>query len=583
MHYQYRDGKFVKRANCLQQYKDAVMKSKKLILFLDIDNTILYAWGNIKGQTPQNIQQINSVHLSTHHAFRMSRDIVSKRTSYASKSEYREAFLDAYLTEAEDFFCGAPEHGLQPTAVEIQGLRMTIMFRPGVFNFFRQTYKIVAIIISTLGTQEYAQQVIKIIDPQRMLVYELLDRKLADRHGDSSSEVMHSDEGDALISFESDHNGSDNKTPSDMNDHIMKGVNRFLGGIPLLVDNSIAIDNSSAPWRGTKCGFLKSFDFYIANNWDCFNYMWQQQVYPLESLTKSIRGYCKNSFTFLAQRSKEAYDHRFYTFSVAQLLSFRNMLYHIQSSMHRSTPEQTRRLPCQSTQEAVKIILSKILEGCTIYIPFLSNAADLGVEGSYIVAAQWKNKKDVLLDFRVELIRLLGGRVAMSFDKEVTHVLVSEDGSSWEKSYEKCAHLLLRCKQDEVTPDALKAAIGDWTDMQVHNDDAASQHTPELFIVPDRFIPYEAEVVDEACTSIFPFHAVTQNWLLTSALLYRRQSELFYTRYFLARGLLALQGNSNQPSMGRVDNKKDVHNGDTNCHEKGRPVSKCADKPCSDS
>lgn len=161
MHYQYRDGKFIRRENWLQQYKDAVLKSKKLILFLDIDNTILYAWGSVKGQPLQNIQRINSVNLSAHHAFRMSRDIVSKRASYASKSEYREAFLDVYLAEAEDFFCGCPERGLQPTAVEVQGLRMTIMFRPGIFRFFLKTYKTVAIIISTLGTQEYAQQVIK--------------------------------------------------------------------------------------------------------------------------------------------------------------------------------------------------------------------------------------------------------------------------------------------------------------------------------------------------------------------------------------------------------------------------------------
>lgn len=199
--------------------------------------------------------------MSAHHAFRMSRDIVSKRASYASKSEYREAFLDVYLAEAEDFFCGCPERGLQPTAVEVQGLRMTIMFRPGIFRFFLKTYKTVAIIISTLGTQEYAQQVIKMIDPQRMLVYELLDRKLANRHGDASAEVTHDDEGGAVINFEGECGNLADQHLSDLDNHIMKGVNRFLGGIQLLIDNSIAIDNSSVPWRGTKCGFLKSFDF----------------------------------------------------------------------------------------------------------------------------------------------------------------------------------------------------------------------------------------------------------------------------------------------------------------------------------
>lgn len=577
MHYQYRDGKFVKRANCLQQYKDAVIKSKKLILFLDIDNTILYALGDIKAQIPQNMKQINSVHLATHHAFRMSRDIISKRTSYASKSEYREAFLEAYLTEAEDFFCGSLERGLQPTAVEVQNLRMTIVFRPGIFNFFRQTYKTVAIIISTLGTQEYAQQVIKIIDPQRMLVYELLDRKFADRHGDSNGEVMHTDEGDALISFDHNNNRSIKHDIADMNDHVMKGVNRFLGNIPFLIDNSIAIDNSSAPWRGTKCGFLKSFDFFIANSWDCYNYTGQQQIYPLESLTKVITGYYKNNFTFMAQRSKAAYDHRFCAFSVAQLRSFRSIISHIQSSMHDTKSELMNKLPCQSAQEAVKLILSKILAGCVIYIPFLSNAADLAIDNSYIVAAQWKHKTELLMDFRVELICLLGGRVAMTFDSEVTHVLVSEDGSSWEKSYMKCAHLLLRCKPDDVTSDTLKTALGDWTDLQICNDDANDQHTSELFVVPDTFACYEPDIIEQTPTSSFPFHTVTQNWLLTSALLYRRQSELFYTRVFLARGLLSLQRKPGQLSMGRVNNKKDVHNGDTNCHEEGRLVGKCSD------
>ncbi|KAE8301516.1 NLI interacting factor-like phosphatase [Giardia duodenalis] len=572
MHYQYRDGKFIRRENWLQQYKDAVLKSKKLILFLDIDNTILYAWGSVKGQPLQNIQRINSVNLSAHHAFRMSRDIVSKRASYASKSEYREAFLDVYLAEAEDFFCGCPERGLQPTAVEVQGLRMTIMFRPGIFRFFLKTYKTVAIIISTLGTQEYAQQVIKMIDPQRMLVYELLDRKLANRHGDASAEVTHDDEGGAVINFEGECGNLADQHLSDLDNHIMKGVNRFLGGIQLLIDNSIAIDNSSVPWRGTKCGFLKSFDFYVANGLDCFNYMWQQQVYPLESLTKVVTGYCKNDFTFLAQRNKPVYDHRFYTFSVAQLHSFKNILRYIQSSMHPEEFKQTDVLQCQSAREAVEEIMGKVLRGCVIYIPFLPNAADLVTEGPYIVAAQWKRKTETLMDFRVELIHLLGGRVAMTFDNEVTHVLVSESGSLWKKSYAKCAHLLLRCNPDEVSPGLVKAALGDWTDIQIRGNGTGDQDTSELFIVPDTFMCYDPGEINQTCTSVFPFHAVTQNWLMTSALLYRRQSELFYTRCFLARGLLPSKETPPRSSADRTGNKKDDYDGDTNCHEEGRPL-----------
>lgn len=579
IHYQYRDGKFVKRANCLQQYKDAVVKSKKLILFLDIDNTILYAWSNPKGQTPPNIQRISSTSLVSHHAFRMSRDIISKRTSYASRSEYREAYLEAYLAEAEDFFCGSPERGLEPTAVEVQELQMTIMFRPGIFQFFLQTYKTVAIIISTLGTQEYAQQVIRIIDPQRMLVYELLDRKLADRHGDSNTEVAHDDDSGAIISFEGEHSNLVSQNFSDLDNHIMKGVNRFLGGISLLIDNSIAIDNSSAPWRGTKCGFLKSFDFYVANSWDSSSYMWQQQVYPVESLTKVIRGYCKNDFTFLVHRSNPAYKHRFYNFSIAQLLSFENILHHIQSSMHCTEPEPVNRLQCQSAREAVEEIMGQVLKGCLIYIPFLPNAADLVTEGPYIVAAQWKHTVGTLLDFRVELIRLLGGRVAVTFNKEVTHVLVSESGSSWKKSYAKCAHLLLQCKPAEVSPERVKAVLGDWTHLQTCGDSVTDQEISELFVVPDAFTCYEPGIVEKGCTSVFPFHAVTQNWLMTSALLYRRQNELFYTHYFLAQGLLPSKEKPDQPPVGEVDNKKDGHIRDTDCHEEGRLIGQCADEP----
>lgn len=278
----------------------------RYLLFLDIDETILSASeagaparsGGRRGDAPGG----ESSPLPFSQAEKVINDI---RRDTQAAPDPNGAFLERYYA----YLAG------NPVEYELPGVGISVSFRPGLFPFLLSTRRLAVVYVSTVGTKAYADAVMALLDPLRMMVKRVFSREDNAQRSAGEMEEMEEARVASGVSVEASADGSgdvggarrsaggvlasastqqshshsqshspfrslppttQSPRPASADDALMylptgvdssasgglaieceeerlhaKGVLRFLGGDPELVKRTVIFDNSSIPWSGS--------------------------------------------------------------------------------------------------------------------------------------------------------------------------------------------------------------------------------------------------------------------------------------------------------------------------------------------
>ncbi|TNJ27837.1 NLI interacting factor-like phosphatase [Giardia muris] len=451
--------------------------SKKLIVFLDLDNTLLEA--HHRRNSPLPPERVVTV------------DEAREALEQPLRDESGDSFLRQYCDAAEKYF-------FDPEDPELRGIRRwvvapecdcAICFRPGVFRWLYLLQTLADVYISTTGTQDYAALISRIIDPRRLYVLSIFARETADSVGDKT--IAQSVCGEVLeVKAETETQKGSNI--------LYKGANRHIGSDKALY--SVVIDDSSTPWAGTTCAFLKSLDFIYLNPDYAGRCLRQQFPLPTglgEDEPEAL--YCYGDFPLLSLDGnprervlllRDALE--------AQLRAFSNLV--------KEMAEAVCPVDGKEPMGAAQYLRERsrayhIFEGCTFYIPRLGNGdCRLDPTGKQVLEVRWPSRVETgveaPIDFRVRVILAFGGKVAHEYGEDVSHVLYRP--SNARATWEHCKGRLTK------NPDTLPT-------------------NKRLLAYGDASSPGPAQGLA----------VVSQDWLLLSTHLYCRQPEDPYTAEFL--------------------------------------------------
>lgn len=464
---------------------------RKLIVFLDLDNTLLEA--HHRRGSPLPPERVVTV------------DEALEALERPLREETGDSFLLRYCEAAERYFFDPEDAGLRGirrwvTAPECD---CVICFRPGVFRWLYELQTLADVYISTTGTQDYAALISRLLDPRKLYILSIFARETADSVGDKTvaqgicGEVM-----EVTPEMDAQKGG-----------HILyKGANRHIGSDKALY--SVAIDDSSTPWAGAACAFLKSMDFLYLNPDYAGRCLRQQFPVPTglgEEEPDAM--YCYGDFPLLSLEGNSQERVLLLRDALgAQLRAFSRLVKEMAEAVCPSDGKESMGA-AQYLRE--RSFAYRIFEGCVFYIPRLGNGeCRLDPTGKWVLEVRWPSRveagTEAPIDFRVRVILAFGGRVAHEYGEEVSHVLYRS--STARATWEHCKGRLARVPDSLPTAKRL-LAYGDLPSSG--SEQSHSSPTSSLAVV-------------------------SQDWLLLSTHLYCRQPEGPYTAEFIQ--LVSLRG-----------------------------------------
>jgi len=371
-----------------------------------------------------------------------------------------------------------------PGEYALPGIGISVSFRPGIFHFLLVTRRTVVIYISTVGTKAYADAVLAILDPLRVIVKRVFarednaqktvgemehvlttteDRATGSQPGGTGALV-----GDDALTFvplgaDSSLDGSLQQAYEEERLHF-KGVLRFLGGDSELVKRTAIFDNSSLPWSGSAGirGFIPSIDYFspkvVRERPTSWGWL-RGALSPLPELLSAGRAWYKENsykskdyfmalFSSPGKRASETRHAVTSCLAAEQMESLRRIL------------EEARSKGVADIQEYIGQIKQSLFSGCVFFIPSLSREEITRYEegddqqryieqvgrrftphGSTQGAPGLQGTQELsLVDLRVLTIRQFGGKVVASYGSDVTHVLLGDgDREVYQSFVPECA------------------------------------------------------------------------------------------------------------------------------------------------
>lgn len=339
----------------------------------------------------------------------------------------------------------------------LEKLGYTFVLRPGILSLLPSLSHCALVYVSTKGTREYANAVLRVLDPFRVVV----SKTLAREDTTSITETGLESEDTPDIAAVADNTSAEDYSPLAASDtasgafsstlvwnqaRTFKAVSAFISDNSDVLRRCAIFDNSSIVWTNSRAvdGFIKSIDFYV-NPWELAIWMYSD--------TEAPNG--------LEYRVTEAFVPRI----MQKDVSFSDTVVFYVASRHVQTASllsaQLRRLHailhharCNNTsdiQTHIATLRGQVFRDCVVFIPGMTKeTCTLDVDG-FVRQRMLVADGNLATDMRVECLNQHGGRVVRKFTSDkyaVTHIWFDISGKG---VLEVLAHL-----QDKIDPEAYR-------------------------------------------------------------------------------------------------------------------------------